>query len=527
MSIGLRSVQLLTAVIVLAGLLSMWEAYRPADRREALGILSAWSRSTAGQPWVWVWASLFALASFLARRFEAAADQVLPGTRTHRIDLPGSSVESGDAIEGGSERLKPITSPGREQRRLDLLRIRLEAFLRGEADVRAFVDELLGAAVELGASDVHLEPTEGDTRSSFRRRGQLGEVARIPRQKHADVVRRLKVMAGLPPYVSDRPADGQLRLEVSHGETKVGGRERDGVQVRVATVPTVHGEKVALRLAGDARHLDLGDLGLLDDQLGRVRELLRRPQGLILLTGPTGSGKTTTLYSALGHIHAERGDRAQLASIEDPVEVDLPFVNQVQVDRSRDLGFASALRSLLRQDPNVLMVGEIRDGETARVAVQAGLSGHLVLSTLHAESAVGVFPRLIDLGVEPFLAASATLASLGQRLLRRLCPQCRHRRSLEPELARRLAGRGLTFGAEPWIAEGCSDCAYRGFTGRLAVFEILELDGELRRAITQRIPTTELEDRLVERRHDGLAASGMRLAERGEISLEELLGIAP
>ncbi|MEO1086189.1 MAG: ATPase, T2SS/T4P/T4SS family, partial [Acidobacteriota bacterium] len=226
---------------------------------------------------------------------------------------------------------------------------------------------------------------------------------------------------------------------------------------------------------------------------------------------------------ALQHIHRRRGSTTSIASIEDPVEVELPFLHQVPVDRARGVGFAAALRSVLRQDPNVLMVGEIRDAETAKVAVQAGLSGHLILTTLHADSTLGVFPRLIDLGVEPFLAASSTLACVSQRLVPRLCPECRHPRSISSERRRRI---GADDDAQFFTAEGCAACDRRGIVGRVAVFEILTLTPELRRRIAAKASPPELEGLAAESGATLFADSALRLAARGEISLEDAERIA-
>jgi general secretion pathway protein E len=261
-------------------------------------------------------------------------------------------------------------------------------------------------------------------------------------------------------------------------------------------MPTHHGEKVVLRLARPASELlELERLRMPEEVRRRFEGLLAEPQGMIVLTGPTGSGKTTTLYSALGHVHESRGEVASLATIEDPVEIDLPFLDQTAVDRAAGLDFRDALRAVLRQDPNVLMVGEVRDAETAGAAVQAALSGHLILTTLHAGSAAGVFPRLIDLGVEPFLAASSVLAAASQRLARRLCPACRHpapaTRAQAAELtARRIDATGLTF----QVAEGCSRCGGSGNAGRVPIFELLPATPELRREITAGANTDRLEE---------------------------------
>ncbi|MEM6796876.1 MAG: GspE/PulE family protein [Acidobacteriota bacterium] len=403
------------------------------------------------------------------------------------------------------------------ERRVD--RLRLEALMRGEQpEPAAFIDRAVALAVESGASDIHLQPGGSECTVTLRMRGEIEPIAVYPIERHGDVVRRLKVLAELPPYVSDSPQDGRLRLETPRGPA----------EIRLSTVPAQGGERVALRLAGEATRLRLDQLGLTARDAELFERLLAEPQGMIVLTGPTGSGKTTTLYSALDHIHRLRGSRVAIASIEDPIEVELPFVHQVPVHRGRGMEFSKALRSVLRQDPNVLMVGEIRDGETARTAVQAGLSGHLILTTLHSEGTVGVFPRLIDLGTEPFLAASATLACVAQRLVPRLCPHCRHPRTPTAaqqafvERVRQSVGEPDA-GAQFLTAEGCSRCRQLGHVGRVAVFEMLVLSPELRRMIAAREPLDRLWEASRESGRRSLQENAVKLAAAGEISLEEAM----
>jgi general secretion pathway protein E len=416
---------------------------------------------------------------------------------------------------------KPVVLHGvsdgvKKQRRRSERRLRMEAFLRGEADVRAFASEMLAAAIEDGASDIHIEPGTPAGLVRFRVRGELREAAMVPQAHHKDLARRLKVMANLVVYQDTVPQDGRMTLTTEWGT----------VDVRVSVVPTGIGEKFVLRLAGDGELLDLASLGLTDADSQRLRDLLREPQGLVIATGPTGSGKTTTLYSSLRHLKATRPG-ASLASIEDPIEVELPFVAQTQVDRGRGLDFAGALRSVLRQDPDVLMVGEIRDGETARIAVQAGLTGHLVLSTLHAESAVGIFARLIDLGVEPFLAASSTLAGISQRLVPKLCLDCRRPSRPSPEQVAALQRAGIAAGElEFHDAEGCPACDYAGRVGRTAVFEILVLSPDLKRRIAAKVPTHEL---MAAARAAGLSTlldAAVQAAARGDVALADALAVA-
>ena len=262
----------------------------------------------------------------------------------------------------------------------------------------------------------------------------------------------------------------------------------------------------------------------------RYRELLREPQGVLVLTGPTGSGKTTTLYAALEHIHRTRGDTVNIATLEDPIEVDLPFLNQTE--RGPGLSFSDGLRAVLRQDPDVLMIGEIRDRETAQTAVQAGLTGHLILTTLHAESATGVFNRLIDLGVEPFLVASSVLATLSQRLVRRLCPDCRRPTPLKRRVAERLAARGIATADRPGgplafqAAAGCEACDHRGHRGRQAIFELLATSTALRQLVTAKATTDRIEELARSEGMTPLRELAVAAAAAGEISLDEVLRVA-
>ncbi|RMH17961.1 MAG: hypothetical protein D6696_14290 [Acidobacteria bacterium] len=291
-------------------------------------------------------------------------------------------------------------------------------------------------------------------------------------------------------------------------------------------VPTRHGEQAVMRLARGAGRRRFDDLGLPAGVAERLRRLLGRPEGLLVVTGPTGSGKTTTLYAALEHLHESRGDRVRLASIEDPVEVDLPFIAQTEVDRARGVGFAEGLRAVLRQDPNVLMIGEIRDPETAAIAVQAGLTGHLVLTTVHADGAAGVMNRLLDAGVEPYRAASSVLACLAQRLVPRLCPACRRPAELDPRLAGRLANLGLAVADRSFYrAPGCDACGGSGQGGRLALFELLEMTPELRQLVVDKVPSQRLRDAAVAAGMTSLAQAALDAAAAGDVDLDHALEV--
>jgi type II secretory ATPase GspE/PulE/Tfp pilus assembly ATPase PilB-like protein len=344
------------------------------------------------------------------------------------------------------------------------LQTQLDALAQaGPERASRLVDALLREAVRRGASDAHLEPTHSAVEVRYRLDGVLHRVAVLDRELAPNLVARLKVLAELLTYRVDIPQEGSIR-EAAGGY---------GAEMRVSTFPTVHGEKVVVRLFDPTgRLLDLEDLGLPPDLLAAWTDLLRERTGALLLTGPSGSGKTTTIYACLRSLVRDGGGGRHIVTIEDPVEQVLEGVSQSQARPGTEFDFARGLRSLLRQDPEVIMIGEVRDPETAGIAVEAALTGHLVLSTLHAGSACGVIGRLLDMGVEPYLLTSGLRAVLNQRLVRRLCPAC-------------SAGSAAPV--------GCDQCARTGYRGRLLLAELLTLDAPLRQAILARSDTATLE----------------------------------
>ncbi len=400
---------------------------------------------------------------------------------------------------------------------LELLRRELASIMQApQPDMIAFVDALLRGAVRVRASDVHLHPLEGGTDISYRVHGVLTEVMRFPREQHKQLVSRLKVLSRITIFHTDRPQDGHFVLDLSAGTA----------DIRVSVLPTNHGERVVLRLGNVGVALpDLGNIGMPEPLLGRLRALCDRPQGIIFLTGPTGSGKTTTIYAALAHIKESRRQTTQIVTIEDPVEYDVPFLTQTQVNNQVGLTFAAGLRSILRQDPNVIMVGEIRDAETAHIAVQAGLTGHQIVTTVHAESAAGAFNRLIEMGVEPFLLASASLASVSQRLVRALCEHCRRPTPCTADETNQLDRLG-----EPaegfFTAPGCEHCDHTGYAGRLAFFEMLEVTDEVRELMNTKVPTAHIHAAAIAGGMVPLVHAGLQLARQGSTSLREVLRVA-
>jgi general secretion pathway protein E len=387
----------------------------------------------------------------------------------------------------------------------------------GATEVSSTFDEIVRGAMRVSASDIHLTPSPSGLVATYRVHGTLHEVCSIPAEHGKRLATRVKVLARLDPYAR-KPQDGRLTREVS------GVR----VEARVSTLPAEGGQRIVLRLVSGSRAVPLlSELGFEPEVSAGLAEILSKPQGLLFVTGPVGSGKTTTLYSAMQHISQSRGGTTSLVTLEDPIELQLSFATQTQINAQVGMTFAQTLRSVLRQDPNVLMIGEIRDRETAEIAAQAGLTGHLLLTTVHADTTAGIFARLIEMDVEPFILASAAAGSLSQRLVRTLCTNCRKVKSPEGLIAERLEKLGVSL--EPvdyYEPVGCEHCEGQGFTGRVPIAELLVLSADLRHAIHQRLPTAELQRLAVAEGMVPLLESGLVRARRGETSLSEVLRVA-
>lgn len=378
-----------------------------------------------------------------------------------------------------------------------------------EHTVVRLADQLIAEAIAARASDIHLEPGAGDCRVRLRIDGTLRETERLPREWQRPLVARFKLLAGLSLAEKRLPQDGRFRFTPASG-----GR---AVDVRAASLPAVHGESLVLRLLDGAQlPRDLTALGLSEPHRARLGHVIRRPDGLVLVTGPTGSGKTTTLYACLQQLNTP--DR-KLLTVEDPVEYRIAGINQVSVDEATGLTFATALRAMLRQAPNVILVGEIRDRETAEIALHAALTGHLVLSTLHTMDAAGAVVRLLDLGAKPFLVAAALRAVLAQRLVRRVCPQCRVGAAFRDAVT---GDRGAPRETPP---PACPQCRGAGFHGRIGCFEWLEVDPELAALVQRRAPASEWREAAARRGFSTLADDARAKVAAGWTSAEEAAAV--
>jgi len=384
--------------------------------------------------------------------------------------------------------------------------------MAGESPVIRFVNYLIFNAVKEGASDIHIEPQEKKLQVRYRVDGILFEQMHPPAHMHAAIISRLKIMANLDIAERRLPQDGRIRAMVH-------GRKLD---LRMSTLPTAQGEKCVLRIL-DTRSIQvpLDDLGMGEDQLLMWKHQITQPHGIILVTGPTGSGKTTTLYASLGQMDRKK---LNISTVEDPVEYHLGGITQTQTHERIGMTFASALRSLLRQDPDVVMVGEIRDKETAGIAIQASLTGHLGLSTLHTNDAPSSVTRLINIGVEPYLIGSALNATLAQRLVRKICANCKQQVEPESHIQEHLAMQGINLKTVA-TGEGCDKCRQTGYQGRLGLYELLLLDDHLRDKIAGNPNVTEFRRMCVERGMVTLREDGFSKVRDGSTTVNEVLRV--
>jgi general secretion pathway protein E len=413
-------------------------------------------------------------------------------TLVNRIAAAYAGGESSAAVVIGE--VESAVDLSRMMQELPAIEDLLEA--SNDAPIIRMLNALLTQAAKDGASDIHIEPYERSSAVRFRVDGTLREVVQPNKALHAAMISRLKIMAELDIAEKRLPQDGRISL-------RIGGR---AVDVRVSTLPSSHGERAVLRLLDKAESkFTLEGLGMSGDTLARFDKLIHQPHGILLVTGPTGSGKTTTLYASLGRIDT---GGTNVLTVEDPVEYELAGIGQTQVNAKIDLTFAKALRAILRQDPDVIMIGEIRDFETAQIAIQASLTGHLVLATLHTNDAVSAVTRLTDMGVEPFLLSSSLLGVLAQRLVRKLCTHCR-----KPD------GRGQ------YHPVGCAECGHTGYKGRTGVYELMVADVNIRALVHNHASESQL---LGAAEAGGLRLmreDGARLVAQGVTSPEEVLRV--
>ncbi|HWP93682.1 MAG TPA: type II secretion system ATPase GspE [Thermodesulfobacteriota bacterium] len=383
-----------------------------------------------------------------------------------------------------------------------------------EAPIIRFVNSLLFQAVKEKASDIHMECFEKDLLVRFRKDGLLHRVTSVPKRLQSSIISRVKIMAELDIAEKRKPQDGRIRV-------KVAGRD---VDVRISTVPTSWGESVVMRLLDRSSVLlSLEDLGLEGKKLHTINSLIHRPHGIILVTGPTGSGKTTTLYAALERINSP--DK-KIITIEDPVEYQIQGINQIQVNSKVNLSFANGLRSILRQDPDVILVGEIRDRETADIAIHASLTGHLVFSTLHTNDSASAITRLIDMGIEPFLVASSLMAVVAQRLIRFLCKSCKEPYvPIDDELARIGLDRKDLQQGVLHRAKGCNECLGTGYSGRSGIFEILLIDDEIRGLTLATTDSSTIKRKALENGMTTLRMDGAEKVLRGLTSIDEVMRV--
>ena len=465
-----------------------------------------------------------AILSILAKDSKSIKDLFKPGQACVRVTCPASEIEKAisrcyyhqnasavsnndnlerqDLADDGSDSDKT----GIQTHAEDLLNI------ANKAPIVKLVNNIFFQAVHSRASDIHIEPYEDEARVRFRVDGVLHDVLSLPKQQIAALLSRLKIMANLNIAERRLPQDGQSRVKIG----------QDLVDIRVSVIPTLGGERVMLRLLDKSRgQLGLEQVGFSEEMLSHFRNLINVPHGIILLTGPTGSGKTTTLYAALNELNCEERN---ILTVEDPIEYQLPGIGQMQVKPKINLTFANSLRHILRQDPDVIMIGEIRDLETAEIAIQASLTGHLVLSTLHTNDSASAITRLIDMGIEPYLISSSVIAVMAQRLIRVVCPHCKspygpqeQMISLWSEKEKASLVRGQFY-----KGMGCENCIQTGYMGRTGILELLVINDDIKELTTKRAGSHVIKEVAVEKGMSTLREDGLRKALAGETTLEEV-----
>ncbi|MBE0598736.1 MAG: type II secretion system ATPase GspE [Desulfuromonadales bacterium] len=433
----------------------------------------------------------------------AAPDEILRAINRSYEERAGGTQEFIEDIEaGGGGSLASGLEPA------DLLDA------SDEAPVIRFVNSLITQAYKQRASDIHIEPFESELIARYRIDGILYEVFRPPHKAQASITSRIKIMSNLNIAEKRLPQDGRFRVRIA-------GKD---VDVRVSTLPTAFGERVVMRLLDKTSNvLTLEDVGMGPDMLRQVAGMIQKSHGIFLVTGPTGSGKTTTLYAALTRLNSREKN---IITVEDPIEYQLPGVGQIQVNAKINLTFAAGLRSILRQDPDIIMVGEIRDGETAEIAVQSALTGHMVFSTLHTNDSAGALTRLVEMGIEPFLAASSIVGILAQRLVRTICSHCREAYEPSPEMVQEMGLAGsVPTGTRFYRGTGCPQCMGIGYRGRTGIYELMPVDEQVRDLLLQNKDSGTIKNAAVKKGMKTLREAGLELAMTGQTSIEEVLRV--
>ena len=427
--------------------------------------------------------------------------QIAAGHDSYYADGKAANLETGDlhrfdVDQGGPGEVERLKAAGKE---IPIIKI---------------VDQILNRAVEEGASDIHLEPSEKKFAVRFRIDGLLREMLSFSPTLRLAITSRLKILSNLDISERQKPQDGRIEL-------KIGSRDLD---LRVSSLPTAFGEKIVMRVLDRANILmGLKDLGFSSGNLDHLSRLIRQPYGIILITGPTGSGKSTTLYAALNTV---KSPEVNIVTVEDPIEYQLNGINQVQVNLKKDLNFATILRSVLRQDPDIIMVGEIRDPDTGVMATEAALTGHLVFSTLHTNDAAGAVTRLVEMGIEPFLLGPSLLGVVAQRLVRKVCADCREFYQPRPAELERLDLTGLNEDVVFAKAKGCAQCKQRGYRGRTGIHEVLVIDDVMRQLISEKAPQSTLVEYATQRGFIDMRIDGIKKVVAGITTVEEILRVS-
>lgn len=391
----------------------------------------------------------------------------------------------------------------------------MQALAKAAEDVPVvkMINLIIMQAIKDKASDIHIEPAEDLVRVRLRIDGILHETSTIPKNLQSIVASRIKILAKMDIAESRKPQDGRIEFRV----------EKKTLDLRVSSFPTIHGENIVMRILDKSSIvLGLEDLGFSKDDLKKYDKLIRSAYGIILVTGPTGSGKTTTLYSSLSTINSMEKN---IITIEDPVEYELPLIRQTQVNIKAGISFATGLRSILRQDPNIIMVGEIRDKETADIAIQASLTGHLVLSTLHTNDASSAITRLAEMGIEPFLISSSVIAILAQRLVRKICPACKEKYTPSPDVIKNLSTLKDTKEMTFYKGKGCDTCKNTGYQGRVAIYELLTITEEIRKLIVKKSSAEEMKKKAIEEGMRPLREDGLDKIRQGITTVEEVMRV--